>query len=86
MKNKNYYAVLNVNDRCMDFDCRCNRVKFMDGFVFFQEHTNENDVTLAIIPKENILFYRNGVGSYMEAVRECNNSLRKENRNTEVAE
>ena len=70
MKNKNYYAVLNVNDRCMDFDCRCNRVKFMDGFVVFQEHT----------------FYRNGVGSYMEAVRECNNSLRKENRNTEVAE
>ena len=50
MKNKNYYAVLNVNDRCMDFDCRCNRVKFMDGFVVFQEHTNENDVTLAIIP------------------------------------
>ena len=55
-QNKNFYAVLNVNDRCMDFDCRCNRVKFMDGFVVFQEHTNENDVTLAIIPKENILF------------------------------
>lgn len=55
-QNKNFYAVLNVKDRCMDFDCRCNRVKFMDGFVFFQEHTNENDVTLAIIPKENILF------------------------------
>ena len=52
----NFYAVLNVNDRCMDFDCRCNRVKFMDGFVVFQEHTNENDVTLAIIPKESILF------------------------------
>ena len=52
----NFYVVLNVNDRCMDFDCRCNRVKFMDGFVVFQEHTNENDVTLAIIPKENILF------------------------------
>lgn len=55
-QNKNFYAVLNVNDRCMDFDCRCNHVKFMDGFVVFQEHTNENDVTLAIIPKENILF------------------------------
>ena len=47
---------MDINDRCMDFDCRCNRVKFMDGFVVFQEHTNENDVTLAIIPKENILF------------------------------
>ena len=55
-KNENFYAVLNVNDRCMDFDCRCNRVKFMDGFVVFQEHTNENDVTLAIMPKESILF------------------------------
>ena len=55
-KNENFYAVLNVNDRCMDFDCRCDRVKFMDGFVVFQEHTNENDVTLAIIPKESILF------------------------------
>ena len=54
--NKNFYAVLSVNDRCMDFDWRCNHVKFMDGFVVFQEHTNENDVTLAIIPKENILF------------------------------
>ena len=55
-KNENFYAVLNVNDRRMDFDCRCDRVKFMDGFVVFQEHTNENDVTLAIIPKEIILF------------------------------
>ena len=52
----NFYAVLNVNDRCMDFDCRCNHVKFMDVFAVFQEHTNENDVTLAIIPKESILF------------------------------
>ena len=53
---------------------------------FFKNIQTKNDVTLAIIPKRKYTFYRNGVGSYMEAVRECNNFLRKENKDTEVAE
>ena len=54
--------------------------------IFIRGENKKEDNKVAVFDCEDERKAKILLNRYIEAVRECNNSLRKENRNTEVAE